>query len=271
MVEKQLWLQNTSGLDVNLSDLGVQVPAFKTVNVYKANPYLTDLQVQKSLESGAIFKRLEAKTLKVVEGYTNPRPHTLDHVKASTKVIDVIKTKSSVVIDTKDMNVLGDEDLGDIADYGFDLDKNLNVKRIKTEDGSVVVEQKFDDVADTNLSATTEITTVGSTTDQSTSIMVKQVENMTNPVGPISEALTPPQQPHLVQPPLPLPEKKQKKAKSVKPKVKKQNDGTVSVEELPKKEEPKADTETYDAQVATKTDKGSVVMKFKEEATDKED
>lgn len=145
MQVKELWLKNNSGSDVNLSDLGVKVPKDKTINVFKSNPYITAAQVQKSLESGSVFKRLSNKTLEVVVGYSNPTPPTLNHIGLSSNSIEIVKSKSSIIINNKDMDILSDEDLGDFADYGFDPDVNLNSSRSKTNEGAVVVEQKQDD------------------------------------------------------------------------------------------------------------------------------
>ena len=64
---RELWLQNTTGHDVSISDLGVKVPVGKTINVYKYNPYITEDLVKKSLESGALSKKLSDGIVRIVK------------------------------------------------------------------------------------------------------------------------------------------------------------------------------------------------------------
>lgn len=275
---KELWLQNTSGLDINLSDLGVKVPANKTVNVYKVNPYVTEAQVKQSLSEGSVFKRLNIGTLKVVSGQTNATPHTLNHLKESTEVAQVTKTKSSVVIDTKGMDVLDDEDLGDIADYGFEPDVDLsNVAHSRTNDGSVVVNQRqgddalpFEVPAKSDEVAAEQVSTMS---QQSMVVMSQQAANATNPVGPISEAITPPAptspQNYVAEPQATEPERYSDHSETEVVAGSK----AVAVEKAVEEESEAAEEEEqFDSQVATKDDSGSIVMKFKEEAPeDKKD
>jgi hypothetical protein len=141
--ENILWVQNQGTADVSLSDLGVKVPAGQTVNVYKYNPYLTVAQVEKSLESGALSKRLESKVLRIVDKKVTSNPHALNKLKESNETVLAKKTKSSVVIESKTEEPEEGGSFG-FADYGIS-DIGPDVATTK-EDGSVFVTAKQDDL-----------------------------------------------------------------------------------------------------------------------------
>ena len=302
MTEKVLWLKNVSNKDISLSDLGIKVPVNKTINVYQSNPYLSKEQVQKSLEEGTIAKKLQSKNLQVMAKYVSEKPHNLDHIKTSTKPINIVKSKSSIVIDTQEIDVINDDDLSGIADYGFDNDIELddNTNNIKTEDGSIVIKQKQDDIKLEQSDATVKlqkITNANNVSTQSIVAVAKQVQNQINPVGPISEAITPPLPPTYVVKP-PVDEEIKDEPKTEKTSIEKQVDGSISVagktsqgrslkvvkelndlakkmnvpvEELPQEIIEKYDADQvvkneptqYDTKVATKDKTGAVVMKIK--------
>jgi hypothetical protein len=209
--KKTLWLKNNTGSDVSLSDLGVKVAANQTINVYAYNPYVTVEQVKKSMEDGAISKRLENNVLSVVKGTKKSRPHTLDHIKASSDAVEIVKSKTSVFINTKDEDVLNDEDLGDIADYGLGELGHNNTTNMRTDDGSVVVKQKEDELVDEISDATVYMEKVedSGVSGQSIVAMTKQVESQSNPVGPMANDSSPADQPFVVVDPPKDPEPQQ--------------------------------------------------------------
>jgi len=62
MASKDYWIVNISKLNVSLGDLGLTIPAMKTVNLGDNKHYkLTDEQIQKSINNGSI--KLKSKYL----------------------------------------------------------------------------------------------------------------------------------------------------------------------------------------------------------------
>jgi len=246
-MSKELWLHNDTGADVSIADLGVKVPANKTINVYKYNPYLTEEQVKRSMEDGSLSKRLN-NVLSVVNKYVAPEPHGLNHIKASKKPVEVIKTKSAIYVNTKEEDVLEDEDFGDFADYGLGELGHKNTTHKQTDDGSVVVVQKKDDekseipaplldyqkAGDKKVDGHS-VVAVGENTD-----VVKSGENI------------------LISPPVPEDVKEPTQKKSTKLKVRKTDNSVVIEDE-------------FDTNVATNDSKGkAIVMKLKEVGGDLE-
>lgn len=281
MVKKELWLKNNTGSDVNVGDLGVRVLANGTTNVYAYNPYITEQKVKNSIESGSLLKRLESGVLSVVRGSKNPNPHTLNHIKASSGPIEVVKSKSSVFIDTKEEDVLADEDLGDIADYGLGELGHNNTANVRTRDGSVVVEQKEDFPENEVSDVQVQFEKVKSSTvsEQSVVAVTKQVKAQIDPIGPMVKDSSPMDQPFVV---INAPETEEfpilQETKQTN-KVKKVGESfVVDGMETDKRslKTPKAEVDsvineestTYDAQVATKDKNGSIVMQVKEVATE---
>lgn len=288
MVNKELWLQNNTSSDVSLSDLGVKIPANKTINIYKYNPYLTVEQVKRSQEDGSIAKRLKSETLIVVAGTKKLRPHTLDHIKVSDSVVEVVKSKSAVFIDTKGEDVLEDEDLGDFADYGFGELGHKNTINTRTSDGSIVVKQKQDDLKDEKPDAKVNLEVQSNISGQSIVAMAKQVEVQSDPVGPVAEGQSAQGQSYVVvRPPTStesdnsIPQiqadaiNQAEKRLEEMSRVKKSGDivvidGTIAdtrdSDSIIKKE-----SKTYDTQVATKNESGAIVMKLKEVSGESEE
>lgn len=296
--KKALWVRNNTGSDVSLSDLGVKVLANKTINVYAYNPYLIKDKVDMSRLTGSLAKRLESGVLVVVKGTKNPKPHTLDHIKASSDSV-VVRSKSAVFVNTKEEDVLEDGDLGDIADYGLGDLGHSNTINVRTEDGSIVVEQRKnypeDEVSDAWIRPKKIESNVSG---QSIIAMTKQAESQSNPVGTMAESSSPPDQPFVVINPSKDPEPQQatalqeadeklKNTNKAKKRIKKVNsafvvDGKISgrnPEVLAASEGEKeiADADsvikeeaTYDAKVATKDESGVIVMKVKEVAKEPE-
>lgn len=285
-MSKELWLQNNTGADVSLSDLGVKVPANKTINVYKYNPYVTTEQVQKSREDGALSKRLTSNTLTVVSGAKDPRPHTLDHVKASNSIVEVVKSKSAVFIDTKSEDVLEDEDLGDFADYGLGDLGHKNTTATKVNKGVVVIEQKQDDLVEENFTATVKPEVHSGISGQSIVAMTQQVESQVDPVGPIAEGQAAQGSPYVVVKPPDsteegVPQVTMDAVKRAEERLKSMNkpkkigdmvvvDGTMA-DDRDSDKVIKKGSKTYDAQVATKNESGAIVMKLKEVSEESEE
>ena len=287
--ENQLWLQSLSTADVGLSDLGMKVPAGKTVDVFKVNPYLTVAQVEKSLESGALSKRLGAGILRVVEKQVIDVPKTLNHLKESDKTVTAKKTKTSVIIESK-MDEAEEDGSFEFADYGV---QDLGPVSQDRQDDSVMVNTKQDEhkVLDpAELLLEPEVET--GVSKQSQVVMRQTQEVLTDPMGPIADASKPsPSQPFtVVKPPKDVKEeeavsptgnpvtkdetgavvvgKDEDKPRSLRTVAQAQEEGDDY--SLPGDDEVGADEivdfeETeFDSKVATKTEDGSVIMKIME-------
>jgi len=289
-VTKELWVHNPGTADVSISDLGVKVAAGKAVNIYRHNPYLTEYQVQESLENGVLFKKLTAGQLKLVAKKVNPEPPTLNHVKESDGTVQAKKTKTSVVIESN-VDEAEQEGSFDFADYGIsDLGP---VTQDMQDDGAIVVNAKQDEAKEPEKGVELKPTLESGISEQSQIVMKNAQEAMTDPTGPIADA-SPATQDRpftVVKPPQPEPEPKEATSPTGQP-VNKDETGAVVVgkkearnivkvkraqEEgtddytLPGDDEEGADKvidfqETeFDSKAATKTEDGSIVMKIKEE------
>jgi len=295
MVEKNvMWLQNPGTADVSLADLGVKVPAGKTINVYQANPYLTVEQITISKKTGSLARRLDSGIIRIVRAPVANRPPTLDHLKASKKAVTARKTKTSVVIDADSV----DESEGggfEFADYG--VNDIAPIVRPERENDSVLVNVKQDAAeAPQKVSA------------QSKDIMENFQKNASDPIGPLAPMESPPGTPMVVVK-TPKAEKQEpvkapvvvadptQAPEAPKPEVAKKQDGAVvvgtqtdqvrSLKAVAKGTQdgdvvPDDDIEGADKvikeerpegmRVATKTKDGVIVMQLKEdkeEATDK--
>lgn len=257
---KTLWIKNLSGLDVSVSDLGVKVPANKEVEVYAHNPYVTEEQVKRSMESGSLSKRLATKTLQVVKGPSKPRPTSLDRVNVSDKPIDIIKDKTSVVLGAVDPDVLEDTEFGSLFNAA-ELDKTANYAR---HGGAVVVEQKEGAPQAEVPIAKTELKIEGSSVGASTiSVMTKQADSQS--VVPTKEADVVARAPVDVKVPV------VKVPKVKKPKAKKVENTVLMEPEAPKAEEAAKEVtaKNFDVRVATKNEDGAIVMELMKEVEEK--
>lgn len=273
MKNKDLFLLNQSKADVSISDLGIKVPMGKTINVYKANPYLTAEQVEKSLKSGALLKRLSGNSpvLKIVNKNTNKKPSNV--IKQSKEAFKIKKTKSSVVIE-HDFEENNDGQKFDFADYGVSED----VSQMR-EQSSVVVKAKEDKVIDQQNNTSVVPKLDVNLSKQSTIVMDTMVKNYSNPVGKIAENSSK-NSPFVVSK---QPKDESKKEEPAKSKVKlNKEDGIVMVAATrdPKNSEQKFNTVKRigesdpvvlekvktDDKVATKNKKGTVVMEIKKPA-----
>jgi len=286
---KELWLRNPGTSDVSLSDLGVKVPAGKTVNVYRVNPYITVAQVEKSMESGALFKRLASKTLHVVQKQVNPVPPTLNQIKESDGTVQAKKTKTSVVIETAS-DESEEEGNFDFADYGIsDLGP---VTQTKQDDGAVVVNTKQDEDTEPDKGVELKPELESGMSQQSQVVMKTARESMVDPTGPHAEASKPSaERPFtVVKPPDPDPEPEaktptgntvtkdetgavvvdgEKKFRSIKGIRRSQVEGTDETDDDDTAIE--FEETEFDTKVATKTEDGSIVMKLKEEEPEPEE
>jgi hypothetical protein len=138
----ELFVLNQTKFDVSISDLGVKVPASKSINIYKANPYLTPEQVERSKTTGALYRRLsgENPVLKVVKRVSVLNTSVIAKLKESTEPVKIKKTKSSIVIEMPDEPEQEQISL-DFADYGIIDEQNTN--RIRDQN-SVFVKAKED-------------------------------------------------------------------------------------------------------------------------------
>ncbi len=253
---EELWVKNNTGLDVGLGDLGMKIPANSTVDIYKRSHYITAIKVEASLSDGSLYKRITSNTLEIVQGRANLKPHTLNHLKASTKPTQVVKTKSSVVIDTAEMDVLEDGDLGDIADYGLG-DVNANVDYVKDETGAVVVQQHEDEPEEEvpEVKVNIEAMKSAGVSEQVIRVVVKETNEL------VEDKLK--GKVHVVKPPEDKPEEVVQVDAEAELKVESRGDMVV-VNELKQPEVLTKDSESFDTQVATKDESGTIIMKLKE-------
>ena len=279
MNNKELWVQNISNSDVSLSDLGLKVPVGKSVNVFAANPYVTEGQVASSMESGSLYKRLnDHGVLRLVVRKPQENLAAIKKVyEDNTGSAYAKKTKSSVVIESKGVNITEDEAF-DFADYGVDIGNDVSQVR---EKGSVFVEQKEDPANEPEPgSPLAPKTSAGPAQRQSSILMKHQSDSQANPFGKVAENKAPgAETPFVVSAP-PEAEPQEAMPTPEEPKVEKQHDGSIAVAGKTKhrniaeiagnkdlaEESFIKDEAKYDARVATKSEDGAIVMKLKEEA-----
>lgn len=231
--EEEFWVLNVSQSDVSLSDLGLKVQAGNTVNVYQANPYLTKEQVTKSLESGSLFRRInDHKVLKQVT--KKPKPAAvINKLHENDDVLRAKKTKTSVIIDTKD-SMESDDGSFEFADYGVDVNKNSSAV---SDSDAVFIKQKEDEFNAQELDTELVPKTSSGPAQRQTAVLVeKQSKLASNPMGRMAES-------------------------SVTP-----SESQPFVIFTPEKVTSADVDESYDAKVATTVDdNNATVMKFKEE------
>jgi len=75
--KKTFWIVNISNRNVTLSDLNVSIPAGRSVDLLSKNYYLTEGQLNKSVESGSIFKKRDKIVKRLVAPGEVKKP-TLD-------------------------------------------------------------------------------------------------------------------------------------------------------------------------------------------------
>jgi len=284
---KELWVQSLGASDSNVSDLGVKIPAGKTVDVFKYNPYLTEAQVKKSLESGALSRYIESGRVRIVQKQVTERPKTVDQIKQSNQTVKAKKTKSSVVIEM-DTEEPEEGEGFEFADYGVN-----DIISHKKEGDAVVVtaKQDEDEPEETGVKLEPKEETGYS---KQTQIVMDTAEKATDPTGPLAETATNQSQPFVVvkgdQKP-PVKEEPEKEAE--KPEVMVGDKGQVIVGEqekprsilsvkkaqeedadpysLPDDDEAGADKaielekEDTGMRVATKTKDGAIVIELKED------
>jgi len=273
MEVKELWLLNTTSSDVLLGDLNVKVPTGKTVNLFAANPYLTDEQVSKSKVNGSLFKRLQNKVLKVVAGNNKKRPASLDKILESKEPVMAKRTKTSVVIEPTEVAAVEGKGF-EFADYGLG---DLESSEVNREQGSVIVKAKQDavpkEVADTETVPTAD----SNLSKQSTVVMDTQKKNMSNPIGKLANSMVANQPFVVTKPPVEIKEEPAFKAEL--PKITKAGTTVLVGQELQVRDlkavvaeqkgeevEPKIQMVKLeiDARVATKTKDGAIIMEMKE-------
>ena len=133
--KNELWVQNLDTSDRKIHDLGVKVPAGKTINIYAFNPRLTAAEVGLSMKSGDLARRTAAGILRVVERKVKVMPKDLLKVGVSKKPVMAKKGKSSIYIDPNDNELVTEDGSFDFADYGIsDIDTTT-----KKEAGSVMI------------------------------------------------------------------------------------------------------------------------------------
>ena len=260
MDKKELWVQNRASKDVMISDLGIKVCIGKTVNVYTCSPYLTEEQIQKSLESGSLHSRLKLKLLASVSGPPQAiSPTKLNRVKESKQPLNVKKIKSSVVIEPHEDDIDNDDSF-QFADYG--AEENIEMKRVEN---SVVVSAIQDDPVPTPKQQPLDVKKETSIATKQSHVFVDLMNVASDSIGEIAKDTSPAGASYIVSK-KDDPQEESEQPREV-PKAKKSECGVV-MEDISPEPDSKDDTEatesTFDAKVATKTEDGAIVMKFKE-------
>ena len=133
---KSLLVKNTAKKDLFLHDLNVKVRVNSVVNIYTSNSILTQEQIDKSLTSGDLFRRLQRSEAIIVQKMPPVGDVALKQTQESKEPLSIQKIKSSVVISSKPLD-LGDGESLDFADYGFE-----ESGVVKTQNNAVVVAQQ---------------------------------------------------------------------------------------------------------------------------------
>jgi hypothetical protein len=263
MEVKELWLLNTTSADVSLGDLGVKILANKTTNVYAYNPYLTEEQVKKSMSVGSLQKRIISGALKVVKTDSKKRSTVVDKIKESKQPVLARKTKSSIVVEHTETEAVEGKGF-EFADYGLgELESEADKKNL------VVVKSKQDELPVETTDTETVPKAGNSVSTQSAVIMDTQQKGMNSPVGKLADTTTNGRQPYVVtKSPAGEPEVKQE-VKVTLPKITKAGETILVEQEQPTRNikdiaKTEAAAPDIDAKVATKTDKGAIVMELKE-------
>lgn len=245
-VNKELWLLNTGSADVSLSDLGIKVLAGKSVNVYSANPYLTEKQVDDSMKTGSLSKRLsgDQPVLKVIKKNVSDGKKIIGKIKQSDSPIKATRTRNSVVIDAPVQDEFVEDRGFDFADYGVDD----SIVSSTVENGSVVVKVKEDSVDSTVSSPPQKMV-------QQDKVVVVESEKQPEAKKEIEEL-------KVEAPEVEIKPKEVAPTQSVKAEVtdKKQSDFDF-LDSLPVKKETQEDT---GIRVASRTKGGITIMKIKE-------
>jgi len=272
MVVKELWLLNTTKADVSLGDLGVKVLANQTVNVYTFNPYITEEQVKKSMSIGSLQKRIISGALRVVKTDTKKRPTVIDKLKETKQPVMARKTKSSIIVEQTETEAVEGKGF-EFADYGLgELESEADKKNL------VTVKAKQDELP-VEVADTETVPKAGnSLSTQSAVIMDTQQKGMNNPIGKLAGTATGLQPYVVTKSPAGEPEV-QEKTKVTLPQITKAGETILVVQEqqarnikdvakVQRSEEDEVKIEMLppdiDAKVATKTDKGAIVMELKE-------
>jgi len=273
MKDKELWLLNTTKADVSLSDLGVKVLANQTANVYASNPYLTEEQVKRSMSIGSLQKRIISGALKVVKTDNKKRSTVIDKIKESKQPVMARKTKSSIIVEHTETEAVEGKGF-EFADYGLgELESEADKKNL------VVVKAKQDELPVEVTDTETAPKAGNSVSTQSAVIMDTQQKGMNNPVGNLANTTTNHLQPYVVtKAPAGAPEVVEE-VKATLPKITKagetilvgqdqQSRDIKEIAKVQKGDEAEAKIEMaapdIDAKVATKTEKGAIVMELKE-------
>lgn len=184
MNEKELWLKNTSGSDVNLSDLGVKVRRGKVINVFKYNPHLTLDKVKQSMESGSLSKRLLSGVLSKASGPVNSRPNSLNKVGLSDKSVTIKKSNTSVLVESGNKDLGSDNQQDDsfgFADYGIsDLGE---VVQEKSGAAVVVRQNEGEEPVNPGEEILKPVESTNPVSKQSLITMQSQKEKMESPLG----------------------------------------------------------------------------------------
>lgn len=265
----ELWIQNSGKTDIKVADLNVKVRAGTTVNVYKYNPYLTVSQVEDSLKSGSLSRKLKSNSVKIVQGRTVQNPAPLKTVDEDKNPL-VKKVKSSVVIEQENNDP---EESGnfDFADYGIaDLGPVEQVK----EGNTVSVRAKQDEKPKPKEDPDFE--PAGGLSMQSQMIMQDRADKEAPAYGKVAGVTSNRDQPFSVTTPDLTPEvdeatgavtiKKAKEAKtSYLDKIKRaQESGVLDDDEEGADRVVDMEPTEFDTKAATVTEDGSVIMKIKE-------
>ena len=135
-LEEQFWVMNISNRNVSLSDLGLTIPAFKTVNLLDSKHYSLDKEtLEASAESGSLYKKKsKIKKCKVIPDQQIYKSNLLE---INTNAKTVKREGESIILTAKEFKLLyylakntgrivsRDQILDNVWDINFDMNTNV--------------------------------------------------------------------------------------------------------------------------------------------------
>lgn len=86
MSKKNFWITNITKKDVTLGDLNVTIRSFKSIDLLSKGFYLTESQINNSLDKGSLSKRVKQNIISVCKVTPSPIP-TREKIEASKEPI----------------------------------------------------------------------------------------------------------------------------------------------------------------------------------------
>ena len=210
-MSKTLYVKNLTGFDLNIADLGVRIKAGTTIEVYSFNPYLTEEAIQKSLNSGYLYKGTHPDKTGKIHCQILKKPANKQQNKLKTAIIQKTPVENNAVLINPIEHI---EDGGFLAvDYGFDtsMSKNLptnltseRIEEVKTladffNNGAKTLQEQKDKVDLNNASevaVTQKVSPEKNVNEQGQKSVVMQIDE-TQPAIPVTEELVQEERPKI--------------------------------------------------------------------------